>query len=219
MNFLTHAISHIDPESLLISLSILIVSIALHEFAHCWMIDRLGDDTPRVQGRLTLNPLVHLDPLGTIVMVVSALAGFWIGWGKPSPFNPNNFEHPARDRMLTALAGPISNLLQMLAWASLALLVLPFFHQPYVDFIGGICQYGVIINAVLAIFNLIPVYPLDGHHILSFLAPPSLRPIIDNPIWMIVFLLLVFSGAFGHIVSPVLGIAEHVTQFLVGWPV
>ena len=85
---------------------ILLISVALHEFAHCWTDDRLGDDTARREGRIRLNPLAHLDPMGTLMMVVSAFAGMGFGWGKPSPFNPANFRHPARDRMIGALAGP-----------------------------------------------------------------------------------------------------------------
>ncbi len=81
---------------------------------------------PRLSGRVTLNPLAHLDTLGTIMMVVSSLSGYGIGWGKPSPMNPENFRHPARDRMLGAIAGPLCNILQMFAWASIAVLVNAF---------------------------------------------------------------------------------------------
>lgn len=196
---------------------VLLISVAIHEFAHCWTTDRLGDDTPRLAGRVTLNPLVHLDPMGTIMMVVTSFFGFGFGWGKPSPMNPYNFEHPARDRMLSALAGPVSNLLQMLVWASLGALLMPLLPES-MGFVHMLCFYGVIVNAALAFFNLIPIYPLDGHHILSYLAPPDLRPIIDSPIWMVVFFLLVFSGKAMLVVSPLIHGAVIVTHFLVGWP-
>lgn len=202
---------------------VLFLSVAIHEFAHCWMTDRLGDDTPRLSGRLTLNPLAHLDPLGTVMMVVTSFLGFGFGWGKPARFNPANFQHPARDRMLTAIAGPISNLLQMLGWASLYLLAMPLLQlaHPAPDafvICYAVCKYGMTINALLACFNLLPVYPLDGHHILSFLAPPAMRPIIDNPLWGLVFLFVVFSGAFSHLVTPLMQLAEQSTHYLIGWP-
>jgi len=202
---------------------VLLLSVAIHEFAHCWTTDRLGDDTPRLTGRLTLNPLAHLDPLGTVMMIVTSFLGFGFGWGKPARFNPDNFQNPPRDRMLTAVAGPISNLLQMLAWASLGLLIVPLQNMIHLsaNIIGVcilVCLFGMQINGVLACFNLLPVFPLDGHHILSYLAPPALRPLIDNPIWGLVFLILVFSGATSHIITPLINLATQTTRFMVGWP-
>jgi len=164
---------------------------------------------------VTLNPLAHLDPIGTIMIVVSSFMGFGFGWGKASPFNPNNFRNPARDRMFTAIAGPISNILQSIAWASIILLVLPFGDQPWSDTIIRLSSIGVSINISLAIFNLLPVYPLDGHHILSWLAPPSWRPIIDNPIWGLVFLFIVFSDFGRQIIYPVMAIAGKAVKMLV----
>lgn len=203
--------------SLLVIFPVLLLSVAIHEFAHCWTTDRLGDDTPRQLGRVTLNPLAHLDPLGTVMMFVTSWAGFGFGWGKASPFNPANFRYPARDRMLTAVAGPISNLLQMLCWASLGHLLTPWLPDS-ASVVLTICLYGVIINAALAAFNLLPIYPLDGHHLLSYVAPRSWRPIIDNPVWGIVFLVLVLGGATRYVVWPVINGMLTVTQVLVSWP-
>jgi Zn-dependent protease len=205
---------------------ILIISVALHEFAHCWTSDRLGDATPRRLGRVTLNPLAHLDPLGTVMMAVCAFSGFGLGWGKASPFNPLNFKHPTRDRMLTALAGPLSNILQMLCWASLGLIVtnLPFLPDHAAHLAGSFCGTGVYINGFLLAFNLIPIYPLDGHHVLSYLAPPSWRPIIDNRSWGIVFLLIVIlpplrDVLYATVLTPVTSWLFMGTSYLIGWPI
>jgi len=212
-----------DIKQFLIFIPIVLISIAIHEFAHCWTTDRLGDDTPRREGRLTLNPLAHLDPLGTLMIAITAYYGIGFGWGKSSPFNPYNFRHPARDRMLTAVAGPISNLLQVLAWASIGLLIQSFGY--HAGWTGDtplpllICWYGMLINASLAVFNLLPVYPLDGHHILSYFVPPSMRPIVDNPAWGIVFLLLVFNTPIlSNILSPMIDAVVTASQYTVGWP-
>ncbi|MEI6520844.1 MAG: site-2 protease family protein, partial [bacterium] len=105
-----------DILSKIIIILIILFSVAIHEFAHCWTTDRLGDHTPRNAGRVTLNPLVHLDPIGTIMIIVSTMSGFGFGWGKPSPMYPSNFRNPAFGRMISAFAGPMSNILQMFAW-------------------------------------------------------------------------------------------------------
>jgi len=218
-----------DLTQFLIFFPIILISIAIHEFAHCWTTYRLGDDTPKQQGRLTLNPLAHLDTFGTIMIVVSSFAGIGFGWGKASPMNPMNFRHPARDRMLSAAAGPISNLLQMLAWASIGLVVtilLPdsysfeqiVLFRPEVPITLLICFAGVLINASLAIFNLLPVYPLDGHHILGYFVP-VLQPIIDNPMWGLVFLFLVFNRTLlSNVLWPVMRVVIRTCSLAVGWP-
>jgi Zn-dependent protease len=202
---------------------VLLLSVAVHEFAHCWATDRLGDTTPRNAGRLTLNPLAHLDPLGTLMMIASALAGFGFGWGKPSPFNPYHLRNVSRDRMLLALAGPFSNLLQMLVWAAIGQLVvgiagLVAMTDAVYGFLWLLCYYGVVVNGVLAAFNLLPVYPLDGHHILGFFLPRSWQPVIDHPAWGYLFLLLVFSGQAGVVIEPLLKAAMSVAYVVVGFP-
>ena len=219
-------ISRDQVEHFLIFFPILLISVALHEFAHCWTDDRLGDDTPRRHGRVTLNPLAHLDPLGTLMMAVTSFTNFGFGWGKPSPFNPNNFRHPERDRMIGALAGPASNIIQMLIWASLGSVLSHFMPVTITGVIPlplWICYYGIILNAGLAVFNLLPIYPLDGHHILSYLAPKSWRPIIDHPAWQYLFLVLVFFPAIrDSVLLPIMKPASDgllaMTSALVGWP-
>lgn len=148
----------------LISFFILIIAITIHEFSHGFIADKLGDPTPRSFGRLTLNPLAHADPIGTFLLpFISALTGIpTIGWAKPVPIDPFNFQHPKRDIILTSLAGPASNFLIAL----LVSLICNIFH------INNIFLYlFVLINISLAIFNLIPVPPLDGSKILINLLP------------------------------------------------
>jgi Zn-dependent protease len=145
----------------------LLISITIHEFAHAWVADRLGDPTPRYQGRVSLDPRAHLDPLGTISLL---LVGF--GWGKPVPFDPYNLRDPERDGALIALAGPASNLI-------FALIISIVFGLANA---GGtpadisllLIQTVVFINVMLAIFNLVPVYPLDGSKIALALLPKNL---------------------------------------------
>ncbi|NCS97110.1 MAG: site-2 protease family protein [Candidatus Pacebacteria bacterium] len=142
----------------------LIIALTIHEFAHAFIADKLGDPTPTYQGRVTLNPLAHLDPLGTLAILV---VGF--GWGKPVQFDPFNLKDPKRDTALIALAGPASNILLAIA------LAVVYHLLPGTTFFLGIVapvlQYIISINVMLAIFNLVPVYPLDGSKIFQALLP------------------------------------------------
>jgi len=153
----------LDITQFLITMLILVLSVAVHEFAHAWAADRLGDPTARYQGRLTLNPAVHLDPMGTAMMVFSAFTGYGFGWGKPVPVNPRYLRYgPRLGFGIVAAAGPLSNLLQAVLWAIPLRLggpAIPAFFQ-------HILLTGVVVNIILCLFNLIPLYPLDGYNIL-----------------------------------------------------
>lgn len=135
----------------------LIIAITIHEFAHAYTADQLGDPTPRSYGRLSLNPLAHLDPLGTLMLFIARF-----GWGKPVPIDPYNLKNPKKDELLIAAAGPLSNLLLSL-FLSLILRLSPAFSFVIIPLI--------IVNISLAVFNLIPVPPLDGSKILLNLLP------------------------------------------------
>lgn len=152
-----------DISFLIISLPILLVTITIHEFAHALVADRLGDPTPRLAGRLTLNPISHIDPIGFIMLLLVRF-----GWAKPVPINPYNFSDPRRGSLLVSLAGPLSNFL--FAWI-LAILyrMLPII---YGEVVASILSYAIWINLALAVFNLIPIPPLDGSHILEYFLPP-----------------------------------------------
>lgn len=150
--------------SLLVSLGALVLGVTVHEFSHCLMAYRLGDRTGQRMGRLTLNPLAHLDPMGSLMMVVSALSGFGIGWGKPAPVSPWSLRPRGRAGMaLVALAGPLSNL-AVAAVLSLAIHLMPV--MPYVGVIYAVLLQVIVINLGLTAFNLLPLPMLDGFHVL-----------------------------------------------------
>ncbi len=142
----------------------LLAALTFHEAAHAWMANELGDPTARLMGRLTLNPIKHLDPIGTLAMI---LTGFRFGWGKPVQFDPYNLGNPKRDSALISIAGPISNLVT----ASIASLVLRFLVPEASVIISPFLTNFVIISVALASFNLLPIHPLDGGKVLIALLP------------------------------------------------
>lgn len=152
-----------DLNFLIISLPILLVTITIHEFAHALVADRLGDPTPRLAGRLTLNPISHIDPIGFIMLLLVRF-----GWAKPVPINPYNFSDPRSGSLWVSLAGPASNFL--FAWILAVIYrTLPI---PLSEIGVTVLTYTIWINLALAVFNLIPVPPLDGSHILEYFLPP-----------------------------------------------
>jgi Zn-dependent protease len=191
-------------QELAVRIPVFLLALTIHEFAHGWIAYRLGDPTARLQGRLTLNPLAHLDPIGAVAIV---LIGF--GWAKPVPVDHRYLSHPRRDMMVVAAAGPVSNLVLgaacafcyiMIPWAALgaewAWLILP---------LRAVLRTGVWVNAMLAVFNLLPIPPLDGSRVVSGLLP--LRQAITysriEPYGFVIIFLLFFTG----IMNPVFGVA------------
>lgn len=151
----------------------ILFAITIHEFAHGFIADKLGDPTPGFAGRLTLNPLAHLDPIGTLMFFIAH-----IGWAKPVPINPNNFQNPKKDMLWVALAGPLSNLICAFVFG-MCLRGMLFFGAPplfstHLSLIVSIIQILVAFNIVLAVFNTIPIFPLDGYRILTGLLPSRL---------------------------------------------
>lgn len=190
---------------MLIYLTALVMAVTIHEFAHAFTAEQLGDPTARLQGRLTLNPLAHLDPLGTLSLLL-----FRFGWGKPVPFDPFNLANPKRDSALISIAGPVSNLLLAIFLSLLirfSLVLGPF------SFLGAILVPFVELNIVLAIFNLIPIHPLDGGKILTALLPDDLAGRWDailNEYGLILLILLVFpfggGSLVGYLISPIISL-------------
>ena len=152
-----------DPIYLLFWATCIVLGITVHEAAHCWTSTKLGDPTPGLAGRVTLDPLAHLDPLGTLLIF---LIGF--GWGKPSPFNPTYFKHYKRDTATVAIAGPTSNILFLLA-AALLLKISVTFGLP--SLWDRFLAVAIEANLLLAVFNLIPIPPLDGSKLIYAILP------------------------------------------------
>lgn len=185
------------------------MAITVHEFAHAFAADRLGDDLPRRQGRVSLFPTDHLDPVGTLMMAVTSWTGFGIGWGKPVQTNPSAFRNPRRDQGIVAVAGPLSNIAQ----AALFSVGIRFMYMASPD--GALrgsmwlefLYSGLIVNLALAFFNLIPIKPLDGSWIMTAVLPyPQARAyeIFMLKYGPIIFLLLifVFRGAISMLIGP-----------------
>lgn len=187
----------------------LVIAFTVHEFSHAWSADQLGDDTPRINGRLTLNPLAHLDPLGSILLVA---AGF--GWAKPVPINPYALERrtPA-GTMLVSAAGPLSNLaLAIIASIPFQMgLIAPQRSGALLPTFSSFLMEFIFINLILLFFNLIPLAPLDGEKVLEYFLPPSGRATLYRlrPYGPMLLMLLIFVG-------PFLGI--DLLGILIGWP-
>lgn len=187
----------LDLQTLAFRLVALLAAVTVHECAHAWMADRLGDPTPRLQGRLSLNPIVHLDLLGSILLL---LTGF--GWAKPVGVNPRYFTDWRKGMMLVAAAGPLANI------TLLFLLGLLFQLDLFATFTlaGRLLMTVIWINAILAIFNLLPIPPLDGSKILAGVLPPAQALAYDRlqPYGPVLLLLLIFlaPGVIGGLVFP-----------------
>ena len=213
------------PISTLISrILTLIIALTIHEFAHAWTATMFGDETPQINGRLTLNPLSHLDPIGSLMLVV---AGF--GWAKPVPVNPYVLIQRSRAAyMLVALAGPLSNLLLAILAAipfRIGLMSVVYAFVPNEGILPTQEQFlfeFIYINLILMIFNLIPIAPLDGEKILEFLLPPSMAPIFDTlrPYGPLLLMALIFVlpligiDVIGTLLGPPL---QAMLSFLVGF--
>jgi Zn-dependent protease len=186
-------------QRLLLQLPALLVAVTVHELAHALVADHLGDPTARRLGRLTLNPLPHIDPMGAICLV---LAGF--GWAKPVPVDARNFRHPVRDMFWVAVAGPIANFLAAFVAIVVYLWLRPagMVPAPVLVALGAVFT----LNLALGIFNLIPLPPLDGGHFLPYLLPSAAAGFLRmlERYGMLILLVLVFTGATGRIVSPVM---------------
>lgn len=191
----------------------ILIAVTFHEVAHGWIADRLGDPTARLAGRLTLNPLPHIDPIGALMFVIAKF-----GWAKPVPVNPYNLRHPIRDMMWIAAAGPLANL--VLASASLLLgqLLIPLLRGPDVAFIAqpvlGMLRWTYRLNLYLAAFNLIPIPPLDGSSILKRFLPTHALAQFERlePYGFILLVLFLMSGLAPAVLGPLVGVLQVVVE-------
>lgn len=196
--------SQFDLETTLLTLPGLVLALTIHEYSHAKVSDRLGDPTPAAQGRLTLNPLAHLDPIGTVFLI---FAGF--GWGKPVQVDNRYYRNPARDMMLVALAGPVSNFIQSLVWFFVygALYIFaPWESVLALQILTSMVLYAALINLSLGVFNLLPLPPLDGSKILRYFLHGKGGQIIDflENYSTIILLILFMTDLTRTIISPII---------------
>jgi Zn-dependent protease len=191
-----------------------LLAVTLHEVAHGWVARALGDDTADRLGRLSFNPLKHVDPVGTVLVpgVLYVLAGIVFGWAKPVPVNWDKLRNPRRDMALVAVAGPLANVVMLIAWAAVAKFGLSY-GQDYFMTTG---LAGIMINAVLIALNLLPVPPLDGSRVVSALLPHDLALQYGRiePYGLIILLVLIGSGALNRLMEPTLHVIRWVMQTL-----
>ena len=207
--------SDLTPQHIALGLTtyvVLLFSLSFHESAHAWMAWRLGDDTAKNLGRVSLNPIVHIDPIGTLLFpLIQIFTNVpLLGWAKPTPYNPANFRRDVTMRkghMLVAAAGPVSNFLLALIFTGiLFVLIKAHVVESQDDFLLHLMALGIELNVLLAVFNLIPIPPLDGSKVASFGLPGDLGEQYDRivgPYGFLILMLLLMSGAFGYVVYPV----------------
>ncbi len=196
-------------------------AVTLHEVGHGWAANKLGDSTAKDMGRLTVNPLKHIDPIGTVVvpLITFFLGGFIFGWAKPVPVNWNKLRNTKRDIALVALAGPAANLVMIVFWLIIAKLFIAAAEQG--DFIANLVTLmawaGIVINSLLMILNLFPLPPLDGSRVVFSLLPTQLayRYLKIEPYGMIIIVVLLASGVLFKIIGPIISWVEHLMYTLI----
>jgi Zn-dependent protease len=231
-------LQHVD---ILFQVIAFVFAISVHESAHAWMANLRGDPTAKMLGRITLNPIKHIDPVGTVILPLLAIVSHipMLGWAKPTPVNPNNFKNPVLDDILTSVVGPISNFAIVISTLSVLGLiavvsqlgraiihVIPLVYPNHLDALTAqtnsvlmpisLLLYEVaMINIMLGVFNLIPVPPLDGSHVLRHFLPEPLRKLYDTVGWFGLLALVYFGGNFlWRLISPVINAYDAVVMKL-----
>jgi Zn-dependent protease len=201
----------LDIASILLVLGVVLASLTVHEWAHAWTADRLGDPTARMLGRVSFNPIVHIDPIGTIILPLVAIftTGFIFGWAKPVPVNVSRLGHPKRDFMIVAAAGRASN--RLLATAAARVFRVVGGLESMADPVTRVLYFAVSINVLLAVFNMLPVPPLDGGNVLAGLLPDTFAPLINGlrQYGFLILLALIMSGILRTVIEPVSNFVER----------
>ncbi len=197
--------------SILISIPIFIFAMMIHEIAHGWVAYKLGDPTAKFSGRLTLNPISHIDPIGTILLPITLImmgSPVVFGWAKPVPINFMGLRNPKRDIMLVGAAGPVVNIIFAFVLSAIFRL-LPIEHT---SLLGEVLFASILVNLILAAFNLIPIPPLDGSRILFSLLPPDLamKYMSIEPYGFIILFVLIYFGFLDRVVYPLVKILEKI---------
>jgi len=214
-----------DLESFLRIVSVaaipILLAITLHEVAHGRVAKRFGDRTAEAMGRLSFNPIRHIDPVGTVLVpaVLLWLGGFLFGWAKPVPVNPNFLKRPRQDMVWVAAAGPASNLAMALGWAAVLSASQHWGQDVVSDWLETMASIGVSINLLLATFNMLPIPPLDGGRVVSNLLPPgpaSRFMAKIEPFGLFIVLALLMSGILFRVLSGPIGVLEEFILSLVG---
>ncbi len=193
-----------------VTLPAVLLAITFHEYAHGWAANRLGDPTAKLMGRLTLNPLSHLDPVGALALLI-----FKVGWAKPVPVNPFYLRNPRRDMVWVSAAGPAINLflaaISALIFRMVEGMVIPAYSRFFMEPFFRMVYWSVVINVALAVFNILPIPPLDGSRILSGLLPRDKALIYSRiePYGIFILLGLIFIGAVDMIIWPAISIVTH----------
>ncbi len=199
----------------------ILFAITLHEAAHGWVANKLGDPTAKNLGRITINPIKHIDPVGTVVvpLFLAMVSPFVLGWAKPVPIQPRYFKSPLLDMALVAVAGPVSNFFMACFWAMFIQLVyMSLEHSHLLTFLAEMGKNGIIINIVLMVLNLLPIPPLDGGRVVAGVLPPKLAmPFMQlERFGMVIILILLVSGILGKIMWPIVLYFVNIIGFIFG---
>lgn len=198
----------------------IIFAITVHEVAHGWVASKLGDQTARLMGRLTLNPLKHMDPIGTVLLplVMIVTTGMAFGWAKPVPVDWRNLHQPKRDMALVAVAGPAANLVMLIIWTLFMMLVshLPGISPYVMLLLQEMGKVGIIINIILIALNLLPLPPLDGSRIVAaFLSPAMAVRYHQLERWgLMILIIMMFTGVLSKILQPMVSLLLSLVETL-----